>query len=556
MFRVFTLLVSLQAANALPHIVVVMGDNIGWGNVGWHDSHTETGSMNEIVSEGIELDRHYVHMSSSPTRASLLSGRLPLHVSENQNHYCTYQGSIPVGMATLADKLKGAGYATHQVGKWGLGGFGDQLGLPISRGFDQSFGFLGDTEDHYTRENKGCGCSTNATDLWRSKNPATDMKNDTKYSSDLYSSEVDNILTVHNVGTPLFLLVGAQGAGSPLQPDRFRKAYENETNDFAAYNGMVSSVDSLVSNIVNKLKSKQMWEKTLFLFTSDTGGEPIRNFANNYPLKGGRGSSWEGGVRVPTFVSGGHIPQDKRGTKLNGLIHITDWYATFCKLAGVDPLDAAAVTAGLPQVDSIDQWQYLIGGSKTSARQELVLSSVHSSLLFYGKNYTGSAALIQNDLKLVRGRQANCLWLSELYPNTSSSIPLDASCDCVDGCLFNITADPSEMIDLRNTFPDDFNSMLKRALQLDNTSIEFGRAPNWRKELNLTMSCSQPTRNGGFWGPYAFDPIPTPIPIVPKSDDGGMSTGAKVCFINFFFLISIITLELPQHKHHRSLYYL
>eukprot|EP01060_Flectonema_neradi_P040767 TRINITY_DN9413_c0_g1_i1.p1 TRINITY_DN9413_c0_g1~~TRINITY_DN9413_c0_g1_i1.p1 ORF type:complete len:552 (+),score=96.65 TRINITY_DN9413_c0_g1_i1:50-1657(+) len=535
MFRAWALLLTLQEVVALPHIVFVVGDNIGWANVGWHEGYTNTDSMDKLVSEGIELQRHYVHMSSSPTRASFLSGRLPLHVSENQTHSCNEQGSIPVGMATIAEKLKKAGYKTHQIGKWDVGGFGDQFGLPISKGFDQSFGFLGGSEDHYTRKSLGCGCSQSATDLWQSSGPASGFKNDTTYSSDFYFNQINNTLSAHTATDPIFLFVGAQGAGAPLQADRFAKAYENETTDFANYNGMVSSVDSLVSNIVSKLKEKQMWENTLFVFTSDSGGDSIHHFANNYPLKGGLGSSWEGGVRVPTFVSGGLIPQDKRGGSLSGMMHITDWYATFCRLAGVDPTDADAVSAGLPAVDSIDQWDYIIG-TQEPRRTELVISSARSSFSFGGKDYTGSAAFIRGDLKLVRGMQANCLWFSQLYPNSSSTPPTDGSCDCADGCLYNISSDPNEMIDIRSTAPIDFASIQQRALQLDNTSIEFGRSTNWRKELNLTLSCDQPNHNGGFWGPYVNDPPPTLAPVPQGGGgDSGMSTGAKVCALFFNF---------------------
>merc|ERR1711972_348289 len=110
-----------------------------------------------------------------------------------------------------------------------------------------------------------------------------------------------------------------------------------------------------------------MWDNTLMLVHSDNGG-PVYNLptigvggANNQPLKGGKMSDWEGGVRVNAFVSGGAIPQAKRGSVLTDYIHVSDWYATFCAVAGISPVDARAAKAGLPPVDGIDHSQLLLG---------------------------------------------------------------------------------------------------------------------------------------------------------------------------------------------------
>ena len=79
------------------------------------------------------------------------------------------------------------------------------------------------------------------------------------------------------------------------------------------------------------LKQKDMWDNVLFVASSDNGG-PISSDkgANNYPLKGGKATDWQGGVRVNAFVSGGYLPESMRGKKTEGYVHIADWYATFC----------------------------------------------------------------------------------------------------------------------------------------------------------------------------------------------------------------------------------
>ena len=108
-----------------------------------------------------------------------------------------------------------------------------------------------------------------------------------------------------------------------------------------------------------------LWENTLVVAHADNGG-PIYAAgdagANNWPLKGGKMSNWEGGIRVNALAAGGALPPHVRGTRQEGLIAAWDWYATFARLAGVDDIvDKRAASAGLPPVDSIDVWPLLSG---------------------------------------------------------------------------------------------------------------------------------------------------------------------------------------------------
>ena len=86
----------------------------------------------------------------------------------------------------------------------------------------------------------------------------------------------------------------------------------------------------------------------------------------SYPLKGLKASDWQGGIRVNTFVSGGYLPEDMRGTMTDEYIHLADWYATFSNLAGVDPTDELAASFGLPEIDSLDMWPLISGQVSTS----------------------------------------------------------------------------------------------------------------------------------------------------------------------------------------------
>jgi len=120
-------------------------------------------------------------------------------------------------------------------------------------------------------------------------------------------------------------------------------------------------VDEATANLTAALKSKRMWDNTLLLWTSDNGGVLVEQ-GNNSPLRGGKATLFEGGLRVLSFVSGGLLPATAP-RRLDSIISIADWYSTFAKLAtGVEPRDPKAHMHGLPAIDSRDVWPQLAGG--------------------------------------------------------------------------------------------------------------------------------------------------------------------------------------------------
>lgn len=130
-----------------PHLVFMLVDDWGWANVGYHRSpptnEVVTPNIDKLVKEGLELDQHYVFKVCSPSRSCLMSGRLPIHVNDQNispDHYnpddpVSGYSAIPRNMTGLATKLKGGGYATHQVGKWDAG-MATPDHTPMGRGFD------------------------------------------------------------------------------------------------------------------------------------------------------------------------------------------------------------------------------------------------------------------------------------------------------------------------------------------------------------------------------------------------------------------------------------
>jgi len=104
------------------------------------------------------------------------------------------------------------------------------------------------------------------------------------------------------------------------------------------YANMLDMLDSGVHNISQALKQQKLWDNTLLVFSADNGG--TGNLGNNHPLRGHKHDPWEGGTRATAFMAGGIVPAALRGTNSGAkLVHISDWYPTFCNLAGVDPTD-------------------------------------------------------------------------------------------------------------------------------------------------------------------------------------------------------------------------
>jgi len=267
------------------------------------------------------------------------------------------------------------------------------------------------------------------------------------------------------------------------------------------YASLVNYVDGLVSEVVAALEVRGMWQHTLIFMSSDNGG-PAQE-ANNWPLRGGKFTNWEGGIHVPAFVSGGALPQGQRGKKLPGLAAVWDFYATFCELAGVDVIDHAAAAAGLPAVDSVSQWSYWSGANDVPPRTELAIGSVYGDTGGPGNSHQGAAepqtavaGLINGSYKLLVGIVDEALWTGPQSPNRSE-VNWETVVDCTSGCLFDIVADPSEYHDLAASNPSLVKDMLSRIREINQTVF----SP--RRGVRDPLGCDTAVHKyDGVWGPF------------------------------------------------------
>mmetsp|Transcript_13788 Transcript_13788/g.50210 ORF Transcript_13788/g.50210 Transcript_13788/m.50210 type:complete len:561 (+) Transcript_13788:81-1763(+) len=490
-----------------PHILMILTDDYGWANAGWHRpegyEEVQTPYMDALVKQGVELDRHYAYKFCSPTRSALQSGRNPIHVNVQNLDPYNHNPDDPVGgfsaiprnMTGIAAKMASAGYATAMAGKWDAG-MATPDHTPKGRGYESSLIYFHHQNDYWDMEAGNAACKleniTRPRDLWKSdadsEGVASDMANPLSECADsgLYSTNPDcvfeeymfrdhllDVIDHHDPDTPLFMFWAPHSVHSPLEvPKQYWDRFDFiDTPARRDYHALVTFMDEMIGNVTNALRDKGMWANTLVVFSSDNGGPIYYNGtggANNFPLRGGKASNFEGGVRVNAWASGGVIPRSKVGSKLEGLITIWDWYATFCALAGVDPTDTRAAQAGLPPIDSIDMSGYLLGESNTSPRTQVELGSVEpldKPQDLYGTKVPADV-IVQGIIvdegdqglwKLVLGQLSMNGWTGPQWPNATTDWAAQnswAECGVDTGCLFELRADPTEHNDLADSFPE------------------------------------------------------------------------------------------------------
>ena len=397
---------SMAAAAVKPHILMVLADDLGWGNLGWHrpipSKEVMTPNLDQLVAEGIELNRAYVYHMCSPTRSALQTGRYPMHVNVVNANPSIYNASestgtgagIPRNMTGMAAKLRQGGYATHFVGKWDAG-MATPTHTPAGRGYDSSLSYFHHGNSYWNEQTGDSTCGV-AVDLWDTHGPAhglngstghVDFYNLSHYEETVFMDRMLAVIAAHDPAKqPLFLMYSAHLVHDPLEVPQqyldqfFVAGFDNRTeNDNArmTYAAMTNFLDGQVGKLRAAYEAKGMWDDTLLLFVADNGG-PIYGAGNNYPLRGGKYSEFEGGVRVAAFSSGGAVAAAARGTKAEGLMSVADIHSSFCAIAGVDPTDELGNAKGLPPVDGLDLSPMLLG-TGPSPRTEVPLAPMKAS---------------------------------------------------------------------------------------------------------------------------------------------------------------------------------
>ncbi|NXS30806.1 ARSI Arylsulfatase, partial [Pomatostomus ruficeps] len=481
-----------------PHIIFILTDDQGYHDIGYHGSDIQTPTLDRLAAEGVKLENYYIQPICTPSRSQLITGRYQIHTGLQHSIIRPRQPNcLPLDQVTLPQKLQEAGYSTHMVGKWHLGFYKKEC-LPTRRGFDTFLGSLTGNVDYYTYDNCD-GPGVCGYDLHEGEDVAWDQSG--KYSTFLYAQRVSKILASHSPKEPIFIYVAFQAVHTPLQsPKEYIYRYRSMGNVARRkYAAMVTCMDEAVKNITWALKKYGYYDNSVIVFSTDNGGQTFSG-GSNWPLRGRKGTYWEGGVRGIGFV---HSPLIKRKRRTSwGLVHITDWYPTLVSLARGN-------LSNVQGLDGYNVWPAISEG-KESPRTEIL----HNIDPLYNHAKYGSledgfgiwntavqASIRVGEWKLLTGDPGYSDWIP---PQTLTNFPgswwnLERLTDGLRKSvwLFNITADPYERYDLSEQRPDVVRTLLMRLVHYNQTAIPV-RYPAENPRAH-------PDFNGGAWGPWASE---------------------------------------------------
>lgn len=380
---------SAIAANTKPNVLILVSDDQGWGDVGYHGGEMATPNIDRLVKEGLEMNRWYSYPICTPTRTSLLTG----HISMRHGIFAP-GGTLTHDEQLMNEAFKNAGYMTMTAGKWHLGR-GTQRDIPINRGFDHTYGSLNAGPDYWTHS-RG-----------EQKDWGRDGKtvHESGYATDLFGNEISRLIRERDPSKPFFSYVAFTAPHTPLQaPQEYVDKYAHiENEDRRIYCAMVEVLDVAIGNILQAVDDEGIRDNTLVLFFSDNGGGPG---ADNGDFRGRKGSVYEGGTRMPAiFRWPGKIPA---GVKSEQPMVVYDLFPTL-----VEALDIP--TKLNTPFDGESVWDTIQSGKARPRKTDIVIGNANSYSV-----HSGDYKLVHSNVK----DPAATVELFEIYddPNETKDV--------------------------------------------------------------------------------------------------------------------------------------
>jgi len=478
LFWVCIFVPSAFAQTRRPNIIVILADDLGYDDIGFNGcSDIPTPNIDSLVANGVLCTNGYsTHPFCSPSRAGLLTGRYQQRFGHENNMLDDESNpriGVPATELMLSELLKPAGYVCGAIGKWHVGA---AVNLhPLSRGFDEFFGFI-----------DGSSGYLNATVL-DGETPVLE----TEYLTDAFTREAVSFIDRHATD-PFFLYVAYNAPHAPYTAtsDYLNRVAYIADPDRRTYAAMIVAMDDGVGEILAELQAQGLLSNTLIFFLSDNGA-PAHTFTSNFPLRGNKGNTLEGGIRVPFVVQWtGRLPG--HGV-YNDPVSALDIVASGTAAAGVTlPSDRT--------YDGLDIIPYL-AGEQTPPERDLFWR-----WLGLGENGPPGS----NDY---------------IWAVRSGTLKLVTSSDTVGqpATLYNLSADISETHDLAAGDPNDVTALRTLYDQWNLETI----APLWQAPTDFLGGDPPWLVLAGDWNSFNKDDTTAPwamprisAPADPPSPDG------------------------------------
>ncbi|HMY72210.1 MAG TPA: sulfatase [Blastocatellia bacterium] len=403
-----------------PNIVILVADDLGYADVGFHGcTDIPTPNVDALARGGVRFTSGYVTGPyCSPTRAGLLTGRYQQRFGHEFNPSLQESrvsgAGLPLSETTLAERLKAAGYRTAMFGKWHLGARDNQH--PLSRGFEEFYGFLSGEHSYLepTEEPES--------HVLEGRTPVSSMKYMTEEIADRAESFIKR-----QQAQPFFLYLPFNAVHTPMQAtEKYLKRFEQIADPKRrTYAAMLSAMDDAVGRVMAALRAAKLEEDTLIFFFSDNGGPTMPtttvNASINRPLRGSKRQTYEGGIRVPFVIHWkSRLPAGQ----------------TFAQpVIQLDVLPTVLAAAGVAvkpewKLDGVNLMPFLTGKQK----------GVPHETLYWRMG--GMMAVRRGDWKLVKTREGR------LETN------VETLNDLSDAALYNLAQDIGEQNDLAAKHPE------------------------------------------------------------------------------------------------------
>ena len=390
-----------RGAASKPNVLLIVADDLGFADLGVNGGNeVRTPNLDALAAAGVRCTNAYVSAPyCSPSRAGMLTGRYQTHFGHEFNPHVGEEATLglPLAERTIADRLRGAGYATSLVGKWHQGF--SAAHHPQSRGFDHYFGFLVGGHNYLLHKDAEAKFGTaHSHDMIYRDRTVQKLEG---YTTDLFTDEAIGFID-RNAAKPWFLYLAYNAVHTPLEiAEHLRSRVPATVTDPArrGYLSLLLGLDDAVGRLLAHLRQTGKDKDTLIFFLSDNGGSGRKPFfayntGVNRPFRGDKGQTLDGGIHVPFLVVWpGRLTA---GTTYAAPVSALDILPTAAAVAGVSPGEAC---------DGVDLWPFLTGGQST----------VPHETLFW--RFGSQAAVRRGNWKLVRWRdfEAKTTTAWELY---------------------------------------------------------------------------------------------------------------------------------------------